>query len=295
MAKNTRQKENQTQTETTGHEWDGIEEYNNPLPLWGLWVFAATVVFSIGYVIYFPAIPFLNSFSKGIGEWSQYKQLDDIMQKAEQAKAPFENKIVHLSAQQIKNTPDLHQYALESGKATFALHCSQCHGAGGGGAKGYPNLLDDEWIWGGRLEDIVYTITHGIRSAHEDENSRDMGPMMAYGDEEILDKAQIKDVAHYLQTLSKKYLKPNESTERGKVIYAENCASCHGEQGSGSQELGAPSLNNAIWLYAGDTKTIIETITHGRAGQMPAFGQKLSENDIKKLSLYIHSLSGGEQ
>ena len=279
---------------TTGHEWDGIKEYNNPLPRWWVWVFIITIIYSVGYAFVYPTWPGSAGAAKESKEgeaWSQYSQLDDELKAAKAAQQVYNDKIAVMSAEQIVNDPALKTFAVAAGKAQFALSCSQCHGAGGAGASGYPNLLDDEWLWGGKLDDIIYTITHGIRSFDDDE-TRD-NTMMAYGDDEMLSKEEIDDVVRFVKVLSKQ-AKPTASSERGAVIFAENCASCHGEKGEGMHEMGAPALNNRIWLYGGDGETLLKTVTSGRAGHMPAFSAKLDENEIKKLAVYVQSLSGGE-
>lgn len=277
---------------TTGHEWDGIQEYDNPLPRWWLWVFILCIIFAIGYAIYYPAIPFVNNnFSEGAGGWSQYKQLEDSKNRAAEEKKEFNDRIANMTVQEIGEDPDLANFAIAAGKAQFALSCSQCHGLGAQGAKGYPSLLDDEWIWGGELNDIIYTITNGIRS-YDNENTRD-NVMMAYGKEEALSVKEIADVTRYIKVISDNFL-TNDASDRGEVIFADNCASCHGEKGEGDQTQGAPALNNAIWLYGGHTDDIKETLMNGRAGMMPAFGSQLSEDDIKKLALYVYSLGSAE-
>ncbi len=285
--KNTKPK----QVETTGHEWDGIKELNTPLPRWWVWIFLATIVYSIGYMVYYPSWPTSNGFIKGIGNWSQYNELKNSLNAANTAKAPFETKIAMATLEQINADESIRDYAIESGRAEFALSCSQCHGAGAAGTKGYANLLDDEWIWGGSLNAIAQTITYGIRDVNNEDTR--LGDMAAFGQDEILTKNQIADVARYLKTLSENYL-ANDAADRGELIYAENCAACHGDKGEGVQEFGAPPLNNPIWLYGGSTPELIETITNGRAAQMPGFGHKFDENTIKKLTIFVHSLSGGE-
>ncbi len=275
--------------ETTGHEWDGIEELNNPLPRWWVWVFLGTIVFAIGYMAYYPALPLVHYTVSG---WTSRGQLMAEMQNADAEKHVFEDKIVRMDVQAIADDAEVRTYATAAGRMLFSVNCSQCHGSGAAGAKGYPNLLDDEWIHGGTLADIAYTITHGIRNG-TDEKARNPGPMAAFGKDELLTKEQIDDVVNYLSVLAHGF-KGNESTERGKTVFAENCALCHGDQGQGNRELGAPPLNNAIWLYGGSNKDRFETIWNGRAGVMPAWGQKLSESDIKKLAVYVHGLGGGE-
>ncbi|MBI1363949.1 MAG: cytochrome-c oxidase, cbb3-type subunit III [Proteobacteria bacterium] len=280
--------------ETTGHVWDGIEEYNNPLPRWWVWVFLACIVFAIGYCVYYPSWPTANGFLRGTAGWSQYKQLADRQAEADAAKAPFEAKIAQMTPAQIAADPELRPYAVASGKAAFAINCSQCHGAGSAGAKGYPNLLDDEWLYGGTLDDIYTTITHGIRSKDDDE-TRDMGPMPAFGRDEMLTKEEIFNVIAYVRSLSNKALPGSSAIDEGKTIFADNCASCHNDGGIGNRELGAPPLNNAIWLYGGDGKTLAETLHGGRGGVMPAFSKRLDAGTIKKLAVYVHSLGGGEE
>lgn len=275
--------------ETTGHAWDGIEEYNNPLPMWWVWVFVACIVFSAGYMIYYPFWPSIQSYS---GYSSRADLMHDV-EAAKAAQAPMDNQVAGTPVEGINNDPNLRQYAIESGRALFAMSCVQCHGAGGAGAKGYPNLLDDEWLYGGTLGDIVTTITHGIRST-DDAETRDVGMMMAYGKDGVLTDDQITDVINYIKTLAYGY-KGNDSTARGATVFADNCAACHGEQGQGGRDFGAPPLNNPIWLYGGDTATLHETIYGGRAGVMPSFSKRgLSDADIKKLAVYVHSLGGGE-
>tara|TARA_R110000868_G_scaffold218576_2_gene469357 strand:- start:280533 stop:281420 length:888 start_codon:yes stop_codon:yes gene_type:complete len=288
-AKTTKPDVKKDEVETTGHEWDGIKEYNNPLPRWWLWTFFACIVYSIGYVIYYPAIPLINGFTKGISGWSQYKELDEAKDKANLEKGDFEERIKSSTAEEILADDSLYNYTVAAGQAQFALDCSQCHGLGANGAKGYPSLIDDEWIWGGDIESIITTITHGIRSV-DDEDTHDMGPMMAFGADEILSKDEIKDVVSHLLVLSGKY-QSGESSSRGETVFAENCASCHGEQGEGSTDMGAPTLANQIWLYGGTRDELFETIYNGRAGIMPAFGGKHDASTVKKLAIYVHSLS----
>jgi cytochrome c oxidase cbb3-type subunit 3 len=274
--------------ETTGHEWDGIKEYNNPLPRWWLWTFIACIIFSVGYIMYYPWLP---DTPAGSG-WTQHKQLRESQAIAKEAQKVFADKVSMMSPRQILRDDSVRGFAIEGGKAAFALHCSQCHGSGANGAKGFPSLLDDEWLWGGRLRDIMRTIKHGINSA-EDENTR-MSEMMAFGDDELLEASEIKDVVQHIMVKSKQ-IKPTDGSENGAMIFAENCASCHGMNGEGIQEMGAPNLYNAIWLHGGDKESLTQTITHGRKGEMPAFATKLDHDTVKKLAVYVYSLSGGER
>lgn len=276
--------------ETMGHEWDGIQEYNNPVPLWWKTVFLGCTLYAIGYMIYYPSIPFAgkNGYFAGIGNWSQFKELDQEIAKGKELTKDLDKQIIKLTIEEIEANPELKEYAIATGKSRFAMNCSQCHGLGANGNKGVANLLDDEWIWGSDIENIRYTITNGVRD-YTNDDTRD-GEMAAFGLDEILDKREIKDVVRYVQVLAYN-ASENASSDRGKEIFEESCTACHGDAGEGNQELGAPALNNQVWLYGGDRKTLIETITEGRAANMTAFKDIISEDDIKRLVVFVRSLS----
>lgn len=276
------------EAETTGHEWDGIQEFNNPLPRWWLWTFIASIIFSVGYMMYYPWYPDMEA---GSG-WTQHKQLAEAQAEAKAAQKMFADKVAMMNVHQIIRDDSVRGYAVEGGKAAFALHCSQCHGAGAAGAKGFPSLLDDEWLHGGRLSDILQTIQHGVNSPVDEETR--LTEMLAFGDDEMLTADEISDVAQYIMVKSGQ-IKPTDGSSNGRMIFADNCTSCHGMQGEGMHEMGAPNLFNAIWLYGGDKATLVETITHGRKGEMPAFAERLDKDTIKKLAVYVYSLSGGEK
>jgi cytochrome c oxidase cbb3-type subunit 3 len=190
--------------------------------------------------------------------------------------------------EEIAADADLAQFARAGGAAVFRTNCSQCHGSGATGSKGYPNLQDDDWLWGGTAEDIRLSIAHGIRF-EEDEDTR-LSEMPAFGRDEILTREEIAAVADHVLSLSGQA----GATEEGRTIFADNCGACHGENGEGEQALGAPNLGNAIWLYGGDRDTVIATITNSRAGVMPAWAHRLSEAQIKQVALYVHGLGGGD-
>lgn len=274
---------------TTGHSWDGIEEYNNPLPMWWVWIFILCILFSLGYVIYYPSLP---GGQPGTSGWTSLNMLKADIAAGQEGKQTLDDKITGTEALDIVKNPQLTTYATAAGKALFAMHCSQCHGSGGSGVKGYPNLLDDEWIHGGSLSEILLTITHGIRNTTDPE-ARNPGNMLAFGKDELLTPDQITDVANYLSTLAYGYA-GNESTARGATVFADNCTACHGDKGEGNRDMGAPPLNNGIWQYGDKTADRVDVIANGRAGVMPAWGQKLTPTDIKKLAVYVHGLGGGE-
>ena len=277
--------------ETTGHEWDGIKELNNPLPRWWLWTFYATVIWSVGYCIAFPAIPLINSATKGLLGYSSRAEVANEIEKAKQAQEKYLTQIKQKDLETIRADSNLYAFARAGGRSAFVINCVQCHGSGAEGFKGYPNLNDDEWLWGGKLADIYKTIAHGIRY-EEDEDTR-ISAMPAFGVDEILTEEQISDIAEYVLSLSGNAANKS-SAEKGKPLYVENCVACHKDDGSGDREQGAPSLKDAIWLFGGDKESIIETITYSRNGVMPAWKHRLDEETLKKLAIYVHSLGGGE-
>lgn len=279
--------------ETTGHVWDGIKELNNPAPRWWLNVFIVTIIFAIGYWVVYPAWPTLSGNTHGRLAWTEYKQLKASQAEIHALRDQFENKIAAADLAQIKNDPELYEYARAAGAVAFKNNCAACHGTGAQGSKGYPNLNDDDWLWGGRLEQIYTTILYGVRSGHEQAHT---GQMPAWGGKDgPLSAEQIRQVAEFVQKLHlANKAEKTDSYLKGKEIFAANCAACHGENGEGNQELGAPRLSDDIWLYGGDLDTIIETITNGRAGVMPSWEARLGDTVVKELAIYVHSLGGGQ-
>ncbi len=278
-----------TGTDTTGHEWDGIKELNTPLPKWWLYVFYATIIWSAGYYVIYPSWPSLSSHLRGVaGYWSRADVITSIAEQ-EQVRAPFVNRIRTTPLERIQNDPELLGFAIAGGRASFSDNCSPCHGAGGGGTKGFPNLADDDWIWGGDLTGIQRTINFGVRNSHPDSR---ISQMPRFGVDGILTTAQIGDVAEFVLSLSDR-AKDVQASARGSKIYAENCAACHGDAGKGNMEMGAPNLTDGIWLYGGDKASIVQTISLARNGSMPAWKGRLSDETIKMLSVYVYSLGGG--
>jgi cytochrome c oxidase cbb3-type subunit 3 len=276
---------------TTGHAWDGIKELNTPLPRWWLITFYATIVWAIGYWIVYPAWPLLWSHTTGIWNYSTRADVATELANLEKIRG---DKMVALGAAplaDIAKDPALLALARARGKTVFGDNCAPCHGTGGAGARGYPNLNDDEWLWGGSLDQIMHTIQFGARSgnpkAHE-------GAMLAFGKDGILKKDQIVTVANYVRSLSGLSTASGYDAAAGAKIFAENCTSCHGDKGNGNQELGAPDLTDKIWLYGSDEATLVETITNGRAGVMPAWIGRLDPSTIKALTVYVHTLGGGK-
>ena len=278
------------ETETTGHEWDGIQELNKPLPKWWLYVFYATVVWSIGYWLLMPSWPLLSSYTGGLLGYSQREKLAGQIEAAKAEKAQYREKIAASDLAAINADPELSRFALAGGEAAFGDNCAPCHGRGAQGAFGYPNLRDDSWLFSGTLEGIQQTIMYGIRADHPKTHG---GMMPGFGKTGLLSAAQIGDVADYVVSLSGG-AHDRQAAERGAKIFAQSCAACHGPQGKGSHELGAPDLTDALWLYGGDKATVVATINGGRTGMMPAWAHRLDPETIKELAIYVHALGGGE-
>jgi cytochrome c oxidase cbb3-type subunit 3 len=278
-----------TGTQTVGHEWDGIEELDTPLPRWWLIIFLLTCVFALFYVIFYPAIPLADTATKGTLGWSSAGQFDAEMAADKARRAPILKAIAATPIDQLPANPDLMRQAVEGGRAAFKVHCVQCHGAGAAGSKGYPNLNDDDWLWGGDLAAIETTIIHGIRNPDHDETR--VSQMPAFG--EVLQPAEIAQVVAYVRTLSGAE-KPGRKSAAGAEIFANNCAACHGPDGKGGREFGAPNLADGIWLYGGDTASLTHTVKYARAGVMPRWNNRLDPVTIRMLAAYVHSLGGGE-
>ena len=275
----------------TGHEWDGIKELNNPLPRWWLWCFYLTIIWGSGYTIAYPAWPMSNKATAGVLGYSTRAEVAAEIVAAEQANSAINATLVAAELTEVSADAELMQYANSAGASVFRTWCAQCHGSGGAGvqASGYPNLLDDDWLWGGDIENIHLTIAHGIRN-EEDLDSR-YSQMPAYG--EIFEEQEILSVVQYVKSLSGT---PDAATlaAAGEELFLDNCAACHGDEGLGDVEQGAPNLADAIWLYGGDTETLIETVTYSRFGVMPPWQGRLSEAEVRAVALYVHSRGGGQ-
>jgi cytochrome c oxidase cbb3-type subunit 3 len=259
-----------SQTETTGHTWDeDLGEYNNPLPRWWMWLFYITIVFGLLYLALYPG---LGSY-KGLLGWTEVKQYQDEEQLAAQRYGPIYDKFAKLPIVALAKDPD----ALAIGQKTFLNNCAPCHASDGGGARGFPNLTDNDWLYGGAPATIEATITDGRG-----------GVMPAWGP--ILGDEKVKDVAQYVMSLSGM---TNDSIRaaRGADVFKQNCVACHGADGKGNQQIGAPNLTDRTWLYGGDQATIIESIAKGRNGHMPAWKQTLTPAQIHLVAAYVYSLS----
>ena len=279
--------------ETTGHEWDGIKELNNPLPRWWRFVFWGSVVFSIVYWVLmpaWPALPGMQGHTPGI--WNQSDR-GDVATKVATAKAErsaLGNQLMARDVGEILKDHELSQLALSLGESAFGDNCATCHGSGGRGAKGYPRLADDVWLWGGSLADIEFTIRHGIRSGAAQARTTDMP---AFGRDGFLQPDQISDLVEYVTSRSGGAADP-AAVVRAEPVFQKECSSCHGVDARGDRTKGAPNLTDADWLYGGDRASIRRTIFGPRGGVMPAWQERFDDATIRALAVYVHSLGGGE-
>ncbi|NWH08676.1 MAG: cytochrome-c oxidase, cbb3-type subunit III [Alphaproteobacteria bacterium] len=276
--------------ETTGHEWDGIRELNNPLPAWWLWVFWVSVAVAIIYWVLLPAWPMVTTNTIGILGSSDRVNVANDMAALEAKRGAMWQQLTSVPLESIESNPALLEFAQKAGGVAFGTNCAGCHGSGAQGAKGYPNLADDVWIWGGKLADIQQTIRFGVRSA--DPETR-QSQMPSFGRDEILTKDQINDVVEFVTTLSGGEANA-EAAERGRTVFAEQCTVCHGDDGKGNRELGAPNLTDQEWLYGSDKATLYETVFYARRGVMPAWHERLDDPTIRALAVFVHTRGGGE-
>lgn len=292
MAEDHKEIDKLTGTATTGHDWDGINELNTPLPRWWLWTFYLTIVWAIGYWVVYPAWPLLTNSTQGVLGYHTRSAVVEDVNELKLLRGPMMDKLSSASLDEIVGSPQLLDFARAQGRVAFSDNCAPCHGAGGGGTRGYPNLNDDDWLWGGKLADINQTIRHGARSG---DDKGHQGNMPAFGRDNILKPNEISAVADFVRTLSGLSAEAGANLALGKKVFADNCALCHGAEGKGNRELGAPNLTDKIWLYAADKQTIMQGIQNGRGGVMPAWEGRLSEPVIKALTVYVYTFGGGEK
>jgi cytochrome c oxidase cbb3-type subunit 3 len=283
-------KSDKNQVETTGHSWDGIEEYNNPLPRWWLWTFYLCIIWGVGYSIAYPAWPMLKGATTGLLGYSTRAEVAKDIKGFDAMNAAVNAELAAADVTQIAPNTALHDYATNAGASVFRAQCSQCHGSGAAGAVGYPNLLDNDWLWGGSVDEIAYTIQHGIRNETDDSRYSEMP---RFGVDELLEPEQIDQVVEFVLQISGSEFDASMATE-GAVVFSDNCAACHAEDGTGDRDQGAPNLADAIWLYGGDRETLHETVSEARFGVMPAWGQRLTQAEVNAAAIYVHTRGGGE-
>ena len=281
-----------TGTSTTGHEWDGIKELNTPLPRWWVNIFYASIIWSIGYWVVYPAWPLISSHTTGMFGYSSRADVVTELAALKARRGQNAAALEKVSVEEIAKNPALAEVAKAVGRAAFGDNCAPCHGSGGVGGKGYPSLVDDEWLWGGDVATIQTTLKHGIRWTNDPDTR--IGDMMAFGKTGTLKKEEIDTVVDYVLSLAKLPGGEKFDEAKAKDLFATNCASCHGDDAKGNKDLGAPSLVDQIWLYGSRRADLIETVTNGRAGVMPAWAGRLDDVTIKSLAVYVNSLGGGK-
>jgi cytochrome c oxidase cbb3-type subunit 3 len=280
-----------TGTATTGHAWDDIRELNTPLPRWWVWLFYITIVWSVGYWLVYPAWPTITGFTAGVFGYSTRADVEAELAALQKLRGEKALMLRDAPLDSIPSNQALLEFALAQGKAAFGDNCAPCHGTGGAGAKGYPNLNDDEWLWGGTLAAIHQTIEFGIRSAHDKTR---LSQMPAFGRDNMLIREEIVAVANYVRSIAGLPVRPGTNLDTARELFAKNCAVCHGDDGKGKLEVGAPNLTDKVWLYGSDEATIIDVIANARNGVMPAWVGRLDAATIKALAVYVYSRSGGK-
>jgi cytochrome c oxidase cbb3-type subunit III len=282
------------QVETTGHEWDGIQELNNPMPRWWVWTFYATIVWGIGYTIAYPAWPLITQATPGVVGLSTREDVRTEIAAWDARNADIKDRLVAADLAAIGADPDLAAFAERAGAAVFRTNCSTCHGSGAAGfeGKGYPNLLDDDWLWGGTMEDIHYTVTNGIRNTNYPDAR--YSEMPRFGVDQLLDDTQIAQVAEHVLAISGQDHDAALAAEGATVWTDAGCNGCHMDDGTGDRAQGAPNLTDAIWLYGGSREAITHSIFYARFGVMPGWGGRLSEDEIRAVAFYVHGRGGGE-
>lgn len=277
-----------TGTHTVGHEWDGIEELDTPMPRWWLWTFYVTIVWAIGYCILYPAWPMIEKGTEGVLGWTSRSDLAAETRVQEQGRAATVAALADVPIEKLQENPELMRAAIAGGHAAFKVNCVQCHGSGAAGSKGYPNLNDDDWLWGGDIKAIEKTLIHGIRQPGDSATRFSMMP--AFGRDGILTDPQVNSVVSHVLSLSGK----SPASAAGAQLFEQNCAVCHGADGTGNRAFGAPNLADAIWLFGSSRADVTDTVRNSHAGVMPAWAGRLDPVTIKMLAAYVHSLGGGE-
>ncbi len=277
-----------TGTETTGHEWDGIKELNTPLPRWWVYLLWVTVIWAVVYYVLYPSWPIgLGDYTKGVLGYSSRAELAKELEAVKQSRAGWLQRFEDSTVEEVAGDPDLLNYAMAGGRVIFADNCAPCHGSGGQGAPAYPVLADDDWIWGGTLEDILFTIRYGVRATHDETRLSEMPNFLA---DEIITAEEAGEVTDYVMSLTG----AGVATVAGQTVFMEQCAACHGEDGKGLKELGGPNLADGIWLYGEGRDAVMAQLGNPRHGEMPAWVGRLDDVSIKQVTVYVHSLGGGQ-
>lgn len=275
---------------TTGHEWNGIEELDTPVPKVVLVFLALGFAFSLICWLLYPAFPLVTTYTKGLLGIDQQQLVTDQVKQAAVERSSWEAEIASKDFAAIEADPALMQKVRETGQTLFRDNCAACHGAKATGGPGFPNLTSKSWLWGGSPETIAETIRIGINSSHPDTR---VSQMLAFGRQHVLDAAKIEDVVAYVQSLSGK--QGNAALiKAGQEVFAANCVACHGANAKGKMDVGAPDLTDHFWTYGGDSQALYATIYAGRQGYMPQWEGRLSETNRKILALYVSTLEAAK-
>jgi cytochrome c oxidase cbb3-type subunit 3 len=275
---------------TTGHEWNGIKELNTAVPRPVYFFLITTFLFAVVYWLLMPAWPTGGDYTKGMLGIDQREQLADSLSVAADRRADWLRRIAEAEDfEAIRGDPALMAVVRQTGPALFGDNCAVCHGTDGAGGKGYPNLRDQAWLWGGDPETVFETLRVGINSRHPESR---IAQMLAFGRDQMLPRDDILTLTAYVQALSgtADAAIGAEELAAGRTLFADNCAACHGENGKGDTAMGAPDLTDGFWIYGGDRQAIFETLHGGRAGHMPSWEDRLGETDRKILTLYVLDL-----
>ncbi len=264
-----RKRTHETVEKTTGHNYDGIEEYDNPLPAWWFNMFVITIVWGIAYLIAYPG---MGNF-KGLLGWTQIEQYENRVAEAESRFRAERDRYLAMSVEDIADDPAVRKM----GMRMFGNNCAQCHGSDAKGSYGFPNLTDDDWLWGGDPASIKATLVNGRQAVMPEWSA-------------ILGDKGIQETTEYLLQMNGRDV-DTALAEKGEAHFATYCVACHTAEGTGNMALGAPDLTNGIWLYGGTREQIAHTLRAGRNGQMPAFKDTLSEDKIHILTAYVYGLS----
>lgn len=272
--------------QTTGHEWNGIIELNTPVPR-PVWFFiAVTAIWSVLMWILLPAWPLVSFYTKGILGVDQRDEVTEAVVEANAARQDWAARLDAMPPDQILSDPELGGIVRSSGPQLFGDNCAACHGTDGNGGPGFPSLIDDAWLWGGDFDTVLETIRVGINSDHPDTR---FAQMMAFGRDGILTRDDVHAVTAYVRSLSGAPA-PAAQLEQGSTVFADNCASCHGEDGTGDHAQGAPNLTDDFWIYGGSSEAVFKTVHDGRQGWMPAWQGRLSQTEQRMLAVYLQVL-----
>lgn len=276
--------------QTTGHEWNGIKELDTPVPRGVLMFLIVTHLFAILWWVLMPTWPLGDTYTKGLLKTDQHKTVAQELHAAQVSKAAWLDKIKTAPFSELQADEALMGFVKRTGNQLFGDNCAACHGRDAKGAANYPDLTDEDWIWGGGPEKIAETLRVGVNAPHKESRS---SQMPAFGQDSLLDAAQVKSVSSYVFSLSNPAFSTPKNVamiEAGRELFVGNCAACHGENAQGNAEMGAPNLTDRTWIYGGKLEELVASIHGGRQGHMPTWDARLSSSDIKILSLYVHSL-----